>query len=281
MQILYNIIDFFKREISHIYDLKECESLAHIVIDKIFGYNKSDFILHSNETINESQRKIIINIVKNLKKNVPIQYILEEAYFFDLNFFVNSSVLIPRPETEELVSWIVNESKQKNSFLDIGTGSGCLIITLNKLLRGSFSAIDVCSNALDIAKINNKKHNTEVNFYEMDILKKENIFKDKFDVILSNPPYVTNSEKKFIKKNVIDHEPHIALFVSDRDPLIFYRSIIKRSKDLLSNEGYLYFEINERFGLDIIQLLNNEGFVNIKLKKDINGKDRMIKAVFK
>jgi release factor glutamine methyltransferase len=281
MQILYNIIDFFKREISHIYDLKECESLAYIVIDKIFGYNKSDFILRSNETINESQRKIIINIVKNLKKNVPIQYILEEAYFFDLNFFVNSSVLIPRPETEELVSWIINESKQKNSFLDIGTGSGCLIITLNKLLKGSFSAIDVCSNALDIAKINNKKHNTEVNFYQMDILKKENIFKDKFDVILSNPPYVTNSEKKFIKKNVIDHEPHIALFVSDRDPLIFYRSIIKRSKDLLSKEGCLYFEINERFGLDIIQLLNNEGFVNIKLKKDINGKDRMIKAVFK
>ena len=281
MEILSNVIVYFKKELSHIYDLKECESLAFIVIHKIFGYNKSEFILHSNDTICKTQKKTITNIIEKLKNNIPIQYILEEAYFFNLNFFVNSSVLIPRSETEELANWVINDSVQKNSFLDIGTGSGCLIITLSKFLTGTFTAIDISSEALKVAKINNKKHNTDVSFIEMDILNKENIISDKFDVIVSNPPYVVSSEKKHINKNVLDNEPHLALFVSDEDPLIFYDNIIKRSKDLLSNEGCLFFEINENFGLEIIELLNDEGFVNIQLKKDINGRDRMIKAVFK
>ena len=281
MKNLSNIISYFKNELVGIYNLKECESLAFIVIHKVFGYTKSDYILRFNEIIKDNQKNMIFDIINKLKNSIPIQYILNEAYFFDFYFSVNNSVLIPRSETEELVSWIIKYSNKQQNFLEIGTGSGCLIITLNKLLKGHFTAIDISKDALEIAKINNQKHNTQVNFMEIDILNEKNKIKGKFDVIVSNPPYVTNSEKRSIRKNVLDYEPHLALFVSDKDPLIFYSNIIKRSKNLLNPQGCLYFEINERFGLEITHILMREGFVNIELKKDINGKDRMIKAVFK
>ena len=210
----------------------------------------------------------------------PIQYILSETKFYGLSFYTKKGILIPRPETEELVDWIIKDNQgSEKKYLDIGTGSGCIIISLAKNLKGTFDAIDISEKSIRISEENSIKNKVNINLKKTDILCSE--LKGEWDVIVSNPPYVLRSEKEVMNKNVLNWEPETALFVEDTDPLLFYEEISKKSLTVLRKNGYLYFEINENFGNETIKLLEEIGFVNIELKKDINGKDRMIKAMCK
>ncbi|MDG1719197.1 MAG: peptide chain release factor N(5)-glutamine methyltransferase, partial [Flavobacteriales bacterium] len=197
-----------------------------------------------------------------------------------LSFHTMKGILVPRLETEELVDWIIKDNKEsEKKYLDIGTGSGCIIISLAKNLKGMFDAIDISKKSIRISEENSIKNKVNINLKQKDILHSE--LKGEWDIIVSNPPYVLRSEKKVMNKNVLNWEPETALFVEDTDPLLFYEEISKKALTVLSKNGYLYFEINENFGNETIKLLEEIGFVNIELKKDINGKDRMIKAMCK
>jgi len=287
MKIISDILPFFLLELKGFYDDTEIKSLAYISIEHILKMSKSDTLINGYITIEESKIPEIRSTVVFLKKYKPIQYIFNETEFYNSLFYCSSKSLIPRPETEELVDWIVKDNKyDTKDYLDIGTGSGCIIISLCKSLKGTFTGVDISLDALKVAMINNDRNETNVSFETVDIFdydkdltrSKLNI---KYDIIVSNPPYVLNSEKKQMKKNVLDWEPNIALFVEDDDPLIFYNNIADIAKNILNKNGKLYFEINERFGKEIVELLEKKEFVNIELKKDINDKDRMIKAIWK
>jgi release factor glutamine methyltransferase len=221
-----------------------------------------------------------------LKLEIPIQYLLGKTSFYGLDFEVNSAVLIPRPETEELVDWIIQSQKlkvksQKIKILDIGTGSGCIAVSLAKNIpNAQVFAIDVSEKALATAKKNANLNDVNVTFLHQSILETEDL-EQEFDIIVSNPPYVRNLEKKEIKKNVLDNEPHLALFVEDNDALIFYKKIAELAQKNLSNSGQLYFEINQYLGKEMVGLLETMSFKNIELRKDIYENDRMTRAEFR
>ena len=276
MNKLVNIIPKFLSEINN-FSSREVTSFAYLSIEKILGYSKSDCIIHSNQELTNDNIISFENIINDLKQNIPIQYILGEAHFYDLKFKVNSSTLIPRGETEELVQYILIHDF--TSVLDIGTGSGCIAISIAKNSNSKITAIDNSIEALEIAKSNAILNSVKINFVLSDVFN----FSDtkKYDLIVSNPPYVLESEKKIIDKNVLDYEPHNALFVSDNDPLVYYNEIAKIATNNLNKNGLLFFEINENYSKQIIELLSNLNFVDIELKKDINGRDRIIKSVFK
>ena len=276
MNILTNILPFFLKEIDN-FSRREIISFAYLSIEKILGFTKSDCILNSNYILSDENISSFEKIIVDIKKNIPIQYILGETYFYNLKFNVNSSTLIPRPETEELVRYIL--SHNFSSVLDIGTGSGCIAISIAKNSNASIDAIDNSKDALVIAKSNAILNSVDVNFMFNDVF--EFSVTKKYDLIVSNPPYVLNSEKKYMHQNVIDYEPHNALFVEDSNPLIFYEKIALIASKNLNSNGLLFFEINEKFGDQIIDLLSKLNFVDIELKKDINGRDRIIKSVFK
>ena len=277
MQKLGDIILFFKNELAGISNSREIFNWAYITINNLFGYDRANFIINQNQKISLHQRKKIKRIVSQLKKNKPIQYILEECVFFDLKFKVNSSVLIPRPETEELVKWILKD--EFKSIIDIGTGSGCIAISIAKNKNVNVHAIDISNTSIKLAKKNAEFHGVSINFLNIDILT-ENI-SNKVDIVVSNPPYVLKKEKKHMNKNVIDYEPEIAIFVDDNNPFIFYKIIAKKAKKILNRNGKIYFEINENYSEEVMKILKDYGYVNIKLKKDINDRDRMIKATLK
>ena len=277
MQKLGDIILFFKNELAGISNSREIFNWAYITINNLFGYDRANCIINQNQKISLHQRKKIKRIVSQLKKNKPIQYILEECVFFDLKFKVNSSVLIPRPETEELVKWILKD--EFKSIIDIGTGSGCIAISIAKNKNVNVHAIDISNTSIKLAKKNAEFHGVSINFLNIDILT-ENI-SNKVDIVVSNPPYVLKKEKKHMNKNVIDYEPEIAIFVDDNNPFIFYKIIAKKTKKILNRNGKIYFEINENYSEEVMKILKDYGYVNIKLKKDINDKDRMIKATLK
>jgi len=276
MNKLVNIIPKFLSEINN-FSSREVTSFAYLSIEKILGYSKSDCIIHSNQELNNDNVISFENIINDLKQNIPIQYILGEAYFYNLKFKVNSSTLIPRGETEELVQYILLHDFI--SVLEIGTGSGCIAISIAKNSNSKITAIDNSIEALEIAKSNAILNSVKINFVLSDVFN----FSDtkKYDLIVSNPPYVLESEKKIMDKNVLDYEPHNALFVSDNDPLVYYNEIAKIATNNLNKNGLLFFEINEKYSKQIIELLSNLNFVDIELKKDINGRDRIIKSVFK
>ena len=276
MNKLVNIIPKFLSEINN-FSSREVTSFAYLSIEKILGYSKSDCIIYSNQELNNDNIISFENIISDLKQNIPIQYILGEAHFYDLKFKVNSSTLIPRGETEELVQYILIHDF--TSVLDIGTGSGCIAISIAKNSNSKITAIDNSIEALEIAKSNAILNSVKINFVLSDVFN----FSDtkKYDLIVSNPPYVLESEKKIMDKNVLDYEPHNALFVSDNDPLVYYNEIAKIATNNLNKNGLLFFEINENYSKQIIELLSNLNFVDIELKKDINGRDRIIKSVFK
>jgi release factor glutamine methyltransferase len=276
MNKLVNIIPKFLSEINN-FSSREVTSFAYLSIEKILGYSKSDCIIHSNQELNNDNIISFENIINDLKQNIPIQYILGEAHFYDLKFKVNSSTLIPRGETEELVQYILTHDF--TSVLEIGTGSGCIAISIAKNSNSKITALDNSIEALEIAKSNAILNSVKINFVLSDVFN----FSDtkKYDLIVSNPPYVLESEKKIMDKNVLDYEPHNALFVSDNDPLVFYNKIAKIATNNLNKNGLLFFEINENYSKQIIELLSNLNFVDIELKKDINGRDRIIKSVFK
>lgn len=288
----------FQNELQSIYDKEEIDSFFFMITDKLYEIRRIDFTLNPDfEAPNNSEWKAIIS---ELQQEKPIQYILGEAWFYGLRFNVNENTLIPRPETEELVEWIIESQKskvksQKNvtssgvemSILDIGTGTGCIPISLkSNLPQTEVFAIDVSENALEIAKQNAKENNVKINFIQTDILKVDNLLSlraesrslPKLDIIVSNPPYVRHLEKEEIKKNVLDYEPHLALFVEDNDALLFYRKIAQLAKDNLRPNGLLFFEINQYLGKETVELLENLGFKNIELRQDLRGNDRMIKC---
>ena len=276
MNKLVNIIPKFLSEINN-FSRREVTSFAYLSIEKILGYSKSDCIIHSNHELTNDNIISFENIINDIKQNIPIQYILGEAHFYDLKFKVNSSTLIPRGETEELVQYILLHDFI--SVLEIGTGSGCIAVSIAKNSNANITAIDNSIEALEIAKSNAILNSVEINFELSDVFN----FSDtkKYDLIVSNPPYVLESEKKLMNKNVLDYEPHNALFVRDNAPLIYYKEIAKIATNNLNKNGLLFFEINEKYSKQIIELLSNLNFVDIELKKDINGRDRIIKSVFK
>lgn len=276
-----------KTELSKIYNPKEAANISDLAIEKIISLNKIDRLLNKETPLSTLQRQIFIEYKKQLFNHKPVQYVLHEAWFAGIKFYVDESVLIPRPETEELVEWIVEDAKSKKphssiNILDIGTGSGCIAIALQKKLKNAeIFALDISNEALNIAQKNAAYNNVQIHFFQDDILKsKSNINSPLYDVIVSNPPYITHKEINELDKNVTDYEPHIALFVSDEDPLLFYKRIIEFALSHLKQKGNLYFEIHENFGNEIVALLNDKGFDSTELKKDLQCKNRMVKAVY-
>ena len=277
MEKVSNIIPYFIKQLNDIAPDREIISWAYLSIEHCLGYNRSDCIIHSEQEITSLIANRLKQINTDLKTNKPIQYILGETEFYGLKLKVNEHTLIPRPETEELVDWVLKQ--EFSSALDIGTGSGCIPIALAKHTNASIMAIDVSENALEVAKENAILNAVKVKFILQDILQSESL--PKVDLIVSNPPYVLDNEKLKMKKNVLDYEPDLALFVANNNPLIFYKKIAQLAFESLNESGKLFFEINEQFGRETITMLTKLGFVNIALKKDINDKDRMVKATKK
>ncbi len=277
MEKVSNILSYFREELSAVADEREITSWYYISMEYLLVYNRSDCIINSNQVLNKSQLSKIKQIVAELKTHKPIQYILGKTEFYGLKIKVNEHTLIPRPETEQLVDWILKENFV--AALDIGTGSGCIPIALAKNTDAKVLAIDVSEDALLIAEENAKNNEVEIDFIHQDILQTN--YLQKVDLIVSNPPYVLESEKEKIQENVLDYEPELALFVEDKNPLIFYKKIASLAINFLNENGKLFFEINAKFGKETIEMLADIGFVNIELKKDMNDKDRMIKAIKK
>jgi len=280
MQTVLEIKKEIKESLSSTFSKEEIKSLIYIIFEYVLRYGKIDTEVNKDVKIEDSDYKKILSIVERLSHNEPIQYIIGETVFYDLKFRVNKSTLIPRPETEELVHLIINEQKNKNiQILDIGTGSGCIAISLAKNLTSAVvSALDISHNAISTAKTNALDNNVNVNFFIQDILKAENL-SNKYDVIVSNPPYIRNSEKVLMQRNVLDYEPHSALFVDDRDPLLFYRTISIFAQKHLNIDGILYFEINEALGKEMKEMLSDLNFNKIEIIKDLFEKDRIVKAI--
>jgi len=278
MQVAKKLI---RDSLSQLYCEQEIESISKLIFEKVLGFSRLQVHLNQHQTISSANLTQITEIVNRLIQFEPIQYILGETEFYGLPLKVNPAVLIPRPETEELVDWIIHNSPPINPIiLDIGTGSGCIPIALTKNLTGAIAeGWDISTDALRVAKKNAEINQVKVDFICADVLNLNYpAQKQKYDIIVSNPPYVTTSEQLSMLKNVVDYEPHVALFVSDTDPMIFYRKIAEIAFKALKPGGKLYFEINEQFGKETIELLSLKGFKNIILKRDINGKERMIKA---
>jgi len=269
-----NIIPYFIKQLKGITQEHEIISWAYISINFLLGYNRSDCIIHASMDITSDMSDRIKQIIAELKTNKPIQHIIGETEFFGLKFNVNEHTLIPRRETEELVQWVLEH--EFSSALDIGTGTGCIPVVLKKNKDIEITAIDVSESALLVAKENAKINEVEINFLQQDILNTTTL--PKVDVIISNPPYVLDKEKELMLANVLDNEPYLALFVPNNNPLLFYKKIADLAFTSLPKNGFLFFEINERFGKETVEMLSAIGFVDIELKKDINDKDRMIKA---
>ena len=275
---------FFER-LNHIYGEGEVNQLFNLTFFYFKGWDKISLRLNERELLSESELLQLNAVVKRLVNSEPIQHIFGETNFYGLDFKVSKDVLIPRQETEELVDLIL--SKYKNHpvhILDIGTGSGCIPISLAKsssLIK--VSAIDVSKEALAIAKENANTHQINLSLYECDILQANDlsIIEEKVDLIVSNPPYITMEEKKLMHKNVLDFDPHLALFVENETPLVFYEKITQLAERTLNEGGELYFEINEHFGIETVNLVSQFNFQNVELIKDINGKDRIVSAIKK
>lgn len=273
----------FIKELAPFYDAYEAESFFYLILEDKHQLRQIDLALNHELTFSENDFVVWDSLLAQLKQEVPIQYLLGKTSFYGLDFEVNENVLIPRPETEELVEWIVNENAADNKtrkikILDIGTGSGCIAISLAKNLpNAEVYGFDVSKKAIETAKRNAINNKVDVTFLFQDVLELEEL-RCKFDVIVSNPPYVRNLEKEEIKKNVLDYEPHLALFVDDNDALIFYRKIAELAKKNFLENGKLYFEINQYLGKEMTDLLEKMDFKNIELRKDIYDNDRMMKG---
>lgn len=285
-------------------DEGEASAITLMLMEKIAGIDR----LHALMGDDSTKRDELLNAAKRIAKGEPVQYVIGEAEFCGLHFVVKPGVLIPRPETEELVNHLMVDVKGERGkvkaeglkVLDIGTGSGCIAVSLAKRLgefevskvqefKGSkpkvtVEAWDVSNEALLIAKENAERNSVDVKFEKVDVLEEKvkgerEKVKDKFDIIVSNPPYICNKEAVEMEKNVLDHEPHLALFVPDDDPLLFYRRIAELGKSLLNSNGKLYFEINRSYGKDVVSLLTSFGYENVNLYQDQFGNDRIVNAI--
>jgi release factor glutamine methyltransferase len=269
-------------QLSSIYEEGEASTMSDWLMEHLTGSKKTDRISQSKKELSPEQEELLVSYLDRLKENEPIQYVLKEAWFCGLRFYVDKHVLIPRPETEELVEWIITGCRfpiNELNILDIGSGSGCIPIALKRRLgKADVWSCDVSKDALQVAENNAKNLGVEVNFFQMDFLdpaQREKL--PAFDIIVSNPPYITHGERYGMPANVLEYEPAKALFVPDNDPLIFYKAIADFGKDHLKPNGSIYTEINEKLGDITEELFRQKGF-NAQLKKDISEKDRMIRA---
>lgn len=271
---------------------REATAICDLVIAYITGQQKIDRILNKTMPLSKLQEEQLENFTLQLLQKQPVQYVLQEAWFAGMKFFVDNSVLIPRPETEELTAWIIEEAQEIQTqnkeddtpirILDIGTGSGCIAITLKKKLpKASIFAIDVSEKAISVATKNALANSTYIQFSVNDILSRNNWkVLPEFDILVSNPPYIKESEAAMMDNNVKDYEPGLALFVKDEERLLFYNAISDFGLYKLRKKGKLFFEINELYGKEVSELLLEKGYKNIHLKKDVSGKDRMIMAEY-
>ena len=278
--LLQDLKILLKQKLTTHFEAVELSSIIGMLIEEVSGWNRTQQIIHQNTAFNQAQVDQIEKYTEQLISGKPIQYILGKAWFMGQNFIVNENVLIPRPETEELVEWIISYANIKNktlSILDIGTGSGCISIALKMALpHCEISALDVSKEALKVAQLNAKNLNVSIQWMEQNILDTVAL-ENAYDIIVSNPPYIPIREKESMQKQVVNFEPSLALFVPDEDPLIFYRTIAKIAKQSLSKNGQLFFEIHYDQGNAVLTLLNELNF-HAELRQDSFGKDRMIRA---
>ncbi len=259
----------------------EIKNIIRIIFENLKNYSQVDIIMNQDEVLSPFIREKVDLILKRLLNNEPIQYIFNEAYFQGFTLKVTPDTLIPRPETEELVDIIVKENTTSDlHILDIGTGSGAIAIALAKTLKFPVvDAIDISQSAIDIAGENAKALKVKINFMKKDILSVIPPTESSYDIIVSNPPYITNQEKSSMEPNVLDYEPHMALFVPDSDPLLFYKAITHYAIHALNPGGRIYFEINSLFGKETAKLLSDSGFVEVNVIKDMYGLDRFVSAI--
>ncbi|GHV63992.1 release factor glutamine methyltransferase [Bacteroidia bacterium] len=290
---LHSLTLYALNELKDKYSYNEIRSICKLIFQDVFHFTKLDIYIKKGANLDKILDKNAVNqyyyILDLLRKDVPIQYILEKSEFAGRIFKVNSSTLIPRPETEELVIWVQEFLRPDTRILDIGTGNGCIAITLALALALASTlalsisgvqteAIDISEPAIQVAKENAQAHRANVLFSVKDILRVDDFSFGKYDIIVSNPPYVRHTEKANMHANVLAHEPHTALFVPDTDPLLFYRTIAQFGQKHLNPNGELFFEINEAFGEEMIALMKTNGYEEVVLKKDVFGKDRFIKG---
>jgi len=271
-----------KNELLHLYPERELRSIISVLFSHLTGFSPAQLVLQKNRKLSESEIHFLQRALKRLLQHEPVQYITGKAYFYGFEFIVNKDVLIPRPETEELVDWIIKDSDNSKGLnaVDIGTGSGCIAVSLKKHMPGtSIDAVDISGSALSLAEKNAEIHGAAINFIHGNIL--DETFRDtlgRYDLIVSNPPYVSREDREKMLPNVTGFEPALALFV-DEDPLLFYREIIKFSLDHLSKDGYLYFECNETYTGQVAELLKSAGSYEIEVRNDMQGKKRMLKGI--
>lgn len=279
---LKELAEQFRLDLASLYEENEAMAIFLLAIEHYLNISRTSYTLKKEDELSVKDIHLLQFAIDELKTGKPIQYSIGETYFYGLTFKVNEGVLIPRPETEELVDWVLEKVKIMDPkplrLLDLGTGSGCIAISLKKNLpKANVSALDISSKALTIAQENALLNDTEVNFFEADILNGATaIPASKYSILISNPPYITQTEKAHMHTNVLANEPHLALFVSNEEPLIFYKAIADFALINLETNGLLFFEINEYLGKEMIEMLRDKGFTNIELKKDMQGKDRMI-----
>ena len=275
------VIQYIEKELQELYPKIEIQGFIRLIIEHIYGFGYTQFLMRNDEKSGDDERAEIKLLVERLKKFEPVQYILGETEFYGLKLSVNPSVLIPRPETEELVHWVLNsEIAQFPDIIDIGTGSGCIALALkSKMPEAGITAVDISAEALQTAEKNAIRNNLDIRFIKADIFDREILKWEKFDVIVSNPPYVMEQEKVKMEPNVLNYEPSAALFVTDVEPLIFYSTIADFAKKHLKKNGFMFFEINEALVSEVESLLIESGFSNIEIRKDINGKSRMVRCI--
>ena len=279
---IQSVINYFGEKLNETFSSREIKLIARSFISKRLGWESSDFISRKEEKVSESDLLYFREKINELINGTPFQYALGETYFYNIQLKTDKRALIPRPETEELVDWVVNEHKNETNLriLDIGTGSGCIPLAIKRVLPNStVVGVDVDEDALTLANENANKLALEVNFLKHDILSSSEL-EGKWDVIVSNPPYIPIKEKSEMAKHVLDYEPELALFTTNENPLVFYEKIADFAKRKLNKDGWLYFEIHESNAEKVVQYLENKNFQAITVKKDLQGKDRMIRCKY-
>jgi len=277
---MVDVIQQIINDLKHIYSVREARNIALDVVQQVTKWPRIQILSGSSLKLTEEQGSLLKSFVERLKRNEPIQYVLGTAEFFGLTLKVDKRVLIPRPETEELVEWVLKDSKKESRIIDLCTGSGCIAIALAKHLpEARISAYDLSVEALELARENGTQNNVDVDFFQADILVDD--FAEhipEMDIIVSNPPYVLEREKRQMQQNVLDFEPSMALFVPDTNPMLFYEAIARIASSKLKSGGALFVEINQTFGKETISLFENKGFCHVRLNNDLYGNARMVKA---
>lgn len=282
MQKVKDIRPFLKSNLGTQFPDSELRGFLNWILEFVLDFSVMDALMKEDDFLKKEEINEIHRISKLINQHIPIQQIVGYAWFYGIKFPISKNVLIPRPETEELVDWILKDDVSTKTVLDIGTGSGCIPISIALNSYASVSSLDVSDLALDQAKKNAELFKTQINFIQANILDSKVLYQlDNYDVIVSNPPYVLESDKELMSANVLNNEPHLALFVPDNKALIFYEAIAEIATKRLNKNGLLYFEIHELKSEETINMLNSKGFNQIELRKDMQGKDRMIKAVWK